>query len=140
MTRPTWLFRVFGIGSLPKAMVPILDAEGIRIQEQGLSGSVTFRKFKAPGRRYGYRRSWFIGALVVTELRIAGFAFGKPVINLPLEPARLELIDARLEKDGNVLCVAFDASVFHDDASGHVECRFRTENAGVYLEQIRGRS
>lgn len=140
MTRKTLLHRWFGFGRLPKAMVPILEREGIVLLEEGLSGSVTFRKFRAPGKRYGYRRNWFCGCIVITGIRVAAFAFGKPVINLPLEPARLESLSCSLEKDGKVLCVSFDASAFHDDATGRIECRFRTDLARSYLERLESAS
>lgn len=47
-------------------MRPVLAAEGIVLEDEGVSGSVTFRDFRAPGRRYSLRKSWFLGSLVVT--------------------------------------------------------------------------
>jgi len=133
----TILYRLFGLGRLPRPMVPVLEREGIVLRDEGIGGSITFRKFRAPGRRSRYRRNWFSGSLVVTELRFAAFAYSKPLINLPVEPAQLSKLEGSLEKDGAVLCVAFEASVFQDDASGRVECRFRTPRARSYLEKIR---
>ena len=134
----TLLHRWFGFGRLPKAMRPILESEGILLVDEGVGGSVTFRKFRAPGRRHGYRKSWFTGSLVVTEIRFAGWVYSKPVINVPLEGPHLEKLDCELERDGAVLRVAFDAADFHDDWSGDVEVRFRTPQACAFFERLRG--
>ena len=117
-------------------MVPILEQEGIVLLEEGIGGSVTFRKFRAPGRRYSYRRNWFSGSLVITETRFAGFGFGKPLINVPLEGAHLGKLECSLEKDGSVLLVSFESGDFQDDWSGKIECRFRTPKAKLFLERI----
>ena len=132
----TLLYRWFGVGRLPKAMMPILEKEGILLLEEGIGGTITFRKFRAPGRRYGYRKNWFTGSVVVTELRFAGFAFSKPVINVPLEGPYLDKLNCSLEKEHPVLRVDFDSSDFHDDWSGMIELRFRTPMARQFLERI----
>lgn len=133
----TLLYRWFGFGRLPKPMMPILEQEGIRLLDEGVGGSITFRNFRAPGKRYGYRKNWFTGSLVVTKLRCAGFAFRRPVINVPLEGPYLDKLDCSLEKEGAVLRVAFDSSDFHEDWSGMIECRFRTPKARHFLERLR---
>lgn len=130
------LYRLFGIGRLPPAMTPILEQEGIVLSDEGLRGSMTFRNFRAPGRRYSYRKNWFSGSLVVTRLRFAGFAFSRPVLNVPLDGPHLAMLDCSLGKTPSILRVAFDSADFHDDWSGAIVCRFRTPRARQYLEQI----
>jgi hypothetical protein len=132
----TLLHRLFGFGSVPKAMKPILDQEGIVLLDEGIGGSITFRNFRAPGKRYGYRKNWFTGSLVITELRFAGFAFSRPVINVPLEGAHSSKLECSLEKERTILRVAFDSADFHEDWSGAIECRFRTPKARQFLERI----
>ena len=132
----TLLHRLLGFGQLPKAMRPILEGEGIVLLDEGIGGSITFRNFRAPGRRYSYRKTWFAGSLVVTELRFAGFAFRRPVINVPLEGPHLGKLDLSLEKRDTVIRIAFDSSDFHDDWSGDIECRFRTSKAQLFLERL----
>ena len=60
MSGRPWL-RWFGLGRIPKAMLPILRKEGIRLQDEGVLGSVTLRHFRAPGRYSRWRRSLVIG-------------------------------------------------------------------------------
>jgi hypothetical protein len=133
--RKSIFYRLFGLGKFPKSMVPILESEGMVLEEQGVSGSVTFRRFRAPCRFYSYRKSSFIGSLVITSQRFAAFAFSKPLINLSLEKAKLGLLTLSVPKRNHFL-VKFDAEDFHDDWRGKIECRFSTELAALFLERL----
>ena len=117
------LHRFLGFGKIPKPMVPILQQEGIVLLEEGIGGSVTFRNFRAPWKRYGYRRNGLVGSLVLTEKRFAAFQFSKPLINVPLEREHLEKLNLSLEGEDE-LRVRFEAGDFHEDWSGTIECRF----------------
>lgn len=132
----TLLYRLFGLGRPPKAMKPTLEGEGIVLVDEGIGGSITFRDFRAPGRRYRHRKSWFTGSLVVTEVRFAAYGFSRPLINVPLERSYLAKLDGAVEHDGTVLRVAFESGDFHDDWSGGIECRFRTAKAPLFMEWI----
>ncbi len=130
------LYRLFGIGKFPKTMVPTLQKEGIVFEDQGLSGSVIFRKFRAPGRRYSYRKSGFVGSLVITNLRFAAFAFSKPLVNLPLKKDKLDLLKLSVPKK-NKFCMTFNAGDFHEGWKGTVECRFTTDFADIFFEKLK---
>ena len=129
-------YRLFGLGKFPKAIIPILESEGIVLEDQGVSGSVTFRKFRAPGRIYYYRKSSLVGSLVITKLRFAAFSFSKPLVNLPLEREKLGLLELSVPKR-NQLLVKFNAGDFHKGWKGTVACRFSTELAGMFLEKLK---
>ena len=47
---------LLGSGRFPDELGTALRAEGVELLEEGLSGSVTFRDYKAPGRRYSLRK------------------------------------------------------------------------------------
>ncbi len=128
--------KLFGLGKFPKAMAPILESEGIVLQDQGVSGSVTLRKFRAPGRIHSYKKSGLVGSLVITELRFAAFAFSKPLVNLPLADEKLALLDLSVPKR-NQLLVKFNAGDFHEGWKGAVEYRFSTELADLFLERLK---
>lgn len=131
----TLLYRLFGLGKLPKRILPDLEQEGIVLLDEGISGSVTLRNFRAPGKRYSWRRSWFSGSLVLTGSRFAAFSFSKPIINVPLGDDRLNGLRRSLEGE-SALCVHFDPSAFHEGWSGSVECRFSTPQARLFFEQL----
>lgn len=112
-------------------MRPIFEREGIVIEDEGIGGSVTFRNFKAPWRRYGYRRNWFTGSVVVTKLRFAAFQFSKPLINVPVDGVSLSKL--KCSDENGKLRVDFEAADFMQDASGAIECRFATEHTDRLL-------
>lgn len=129
------LYRLFGLGRIPRRALPNLEQEGIVLLDEGIGGSITFRDFRAPGRRYSWRRSWFTGSLVFTGRRFAAFAFSKAIINVPLGDDRISELRCSLEGDVT-LRVDFDPSAFHEDWSGALECRFSTSRARLFLERL----
>jgi hypothetical protein len=134
--RKSWLYRLFKLGRVPREALPALQAEGIVLLEEGLRGSVTLRKYRAPGRFHSYKSSILAGSLALTEQRFAAFAFSKPLINIPLHDDRLHALEMSVPRDG-VLEITFDPSVFDLQASGSVEYRYHTVNALTYLERVR---
>jgi hypothetical protein len=131
----TLLYRLFGLGKVPRGILPNLEREGIVLLDEGISGSVTFRNFRAPGRRHSWKRSWFTGSLVLTGKRLAAFAFSKTIIDVSLDDDRIN--ELRFSLDGETtLCVLFDPSAFHEDWSGTLEFRFSTPLARLFLERF----
>jgi hypothetical protein len=134
-TGKTFLYRLFGFGKIPKRVLPTLEREGIVLLDEGISGWVTFRNFRAPGRRYSRRRSWFTGSLVITGNRFAAFAFSRAIINVPLDDDHMS--ELRVSLDGEAtLCVQFDPSAFHEDWSGSVKLQFSTPLARLFSERL----
>lgn len=120
---------------MPKKVLPALEAEGIVLLDEGLRGSITLRNYRAPGRVHSYKSSLFAGSLVITEMRFAGFAFSKALIDIPLHDDRLRALEVSAPNDG-LLSIGFDASVFDLQRSGTVECRYHTEHAVDFLERV----
>jgi hypothetical protein len=133
--RKTLLHRLFGLGQIPHQYAPSLRQEGIVLIDEGIGGSVTYNRFKAPGRRYGWRKSWFTGCLVLTRQTFAAFAWRRPLIRVPLGDKRLSELRCSVQDVGTLL-ITFDASLFNEQWSGIVECRFRTAKAQQCLEQL----
>jgi len=131
----TFLYRLFGIGKVPKKVNEVLRLEGVILQEEGLSGSITYRNFKAPGKRFGYKKSWFSGSLTITEKRFVGLAFSRFLINIPLEEDKFSALDITVEGQSTLL-IAFDPSVFDPQQSGQILCKFHTPKAQLYLERL----
>ena len=129
------LYRLFKLGRIPAAQRAVLEREGIILAEEGLSGVVIFKNFRAPGRRYSYRRAGFSGSLVITRLRFSGFSFSRPIVNLPLQREHLDKIQVSAE-DGR-LVVAFDPAPFHEGWSGWITVKFSTPNADAFLSHLK---
>jgi hypothetical protein len=134
--RKSLLYKWFKLGRVPRQALPGLQSEGIVLLDEGLRGSLTLRKYRAPGRYHSFKKSILVGSLVLTEQRFAAFAFSKPLINIPLHDDRLHALEMSVPRDG-VLHVRFDPSVFDLQASGSVECQYHTDIALQFLERAR---
>ena len=118
-------------------MVSQIEKEGILLQDEGIGGSITFRNFKGPGRRHGWKRTWFTGSIVLTKETFLAFNFSNPVIGISWADDKLNELTCSLENE-DVLCVKYDASAFNDEWEGNIEVRFRTQLATQILEVIEG--
>ncbi len=131
------LYRLFGLGKVPKKYRPILEEEGVKLLDEGLNGSITFKKFNAPGRYYSWKRSWFIASLVITEKTFAAFSLVKPLVYVLFEHKSFKELYCTLESK-NTLLITYDASAFNDKWSGTIECRFKTSQALDILALLPG--
>ena len=131
----TLFYRLFGLGKIPKKYAPTLRGDGIVLIDEGIGGSITLKRFRAPGRWHSWKRSWFTGCLVLTRQTFAAFTLTRSLIFLPLNDDRLS--ELRCSREGNAtLLVCYDASLFDEKWSGMVECRFKTAQAQQFLDQL----
>jgi hypothetical protein len=146
--KKTLAYMLFKIGRIPIALMKELQSEVIEVYDEGIHCSLTFKNFKAPGRRETWRRIWFGGAIALTASRLValsgtrfttGIALsddGGRLINVPSDDDRFRLMSVSLDKPDR-LVIAFDASLFHHDWSGELEYRFRTQQAQHLLDAIK---
>lgn len=130
------LYRLFGIGRIPEPLRSQLQTEGITLLDEAVKGSVTYHDFKAPGKRDVWRRQWYVASLALTKVRLLALRGNNKIIDVPLADERLRAMRFSLEKSGAVFCVGFDAGLFHDDWSGTIEYRFRSQEAQHFLELL----
>ena len=129
------LYRLFGVGKIPEPLMSELKNEGIIMLDEGVKGSVTYRNFSAPGKRFSWRRQWFPASIALTKIRLLALRYSNPIINVPLTDERIRAMQFSLE-NGAGLCAAFDAALFHADWSGTIEYRFRTPQGQQFLELL----
>jgi hypothetical protein len=122
----TLLYRLFGVGKMPWQWRSTIELEGIVLFDEGIGGSITYRDFSAPGRRSSWRKVAFSGSIALTKTRLLALQYANPAIDVPLDDPRLKQIQFSVEGEGKLL-VAFNANLFHNDWSGTIEYRFRTE-------------
>jgi hypothetical protein len=134
----TLAYRLFRVGRIPEQLKAQMEAEGIVLQDEGFSGSTTYRNFHRPGQTSGWRRVWYTAALTITQTRLVGLAFSSPIIDAPFTDERTHRFNVSPEKPDTLL-IAFDASLFHDDWSGSIEYRFRTSQAQAFLDALKVR-
>jgi hypothetical protein len=133
--KKTLLYRLFGIGKIPAQSSSAIQSEGVIISDEGVKGSTTYLNFRSPQRRSNWRKVWYTAAIALTNVRILGFHFSNPIIDVPFTDQRFKGLKFSLE-DENTLLVAFDASLFHSDWSGNIEYRFKTEYAQELLDKL----
>jgi len=134
----TLLYRLFGIGKIPEQFIATLKSEGILALDEGIKGSITYRDFRAPGKYSAWRRQWFTGSIILTQVRLVSLLSLSTAIDVPLTDERIRRMQFSVEKNDTLL-VAFDPSLFHPGWSGTMEYRFRTTEAPAFLEKLRER-
>lgn len=131
----TFAYSLFGIGKIPEQLAVQLKSEGIQLWDEGIRGSTTYSDFRAPGKYSKWKRRWHTASIVLTEVRLVALQYSQAIIDVPLTDERMRSMQFSLE--GDTLLVAFDASLFHSDWSGRIECRFHTIQAKDFLNRLR---
>jgi len=135
----TLFYRLFGLGKMPEQFKATLNSEGILLFDEGIKASVTYLDFRAPGKRFGWRRQWFSACIALTQVRLVALQYSKPAINVPFTDDRIRRLRLSIEGDETLL-VAFDPNLFHNDWSGTMEYRFRTSEVKAFLEMFQERT
>lgn len=114
-----------------------LEPEGIILFEEDVSGSMTFRNFRSPGRYSSWRKVAITSLVALTKTRLLALKGSNPIINVPFTDERLRKMKFSLEGEKTLL-VAFDANLFHSDWSGEIEYRFKTSKSREILQKLNG--
>jgi hypothetical protein len=131
----TLFYRLFGLGKMPWELRSKLQLEGLTLFDEGIKASVTYLNFHRPGKYSNWQRQWFSACLALTNDRLLALRYGSPIINVPLADERLQRMQFSVE-GSETLLVRFDAGLFHDDWSGTIEYRLRTDQAAAFLEAL----
>jgi len=130
------LFRVLGIGAIPKKLQPVFDAEQIVVADQGMQGRLLYKNVKGPGKRFINRIEGFCGCLVVTKQRIVCFTYRKRQINIAVDDPKISEIFVAMPKE-NFLSISFESSTFRDGWKGIMEFQFNTNKAQEFLDTLK---
>jgi hypothetical protein len=112
-----------------------LEAEGAEIIEDGLKGSITWRDYRAPGRYSSWRKKGVYVAIALTPRRLLVQRTGGKEIDVPFDHPGFAAIESSLDEPDR-LCLAFDPAAFDPRASGRIEVRLSTPQAGRILERL----
>jgi len=97
----TLLYRLFGVGKIPEQFMTTLKSEGILAFDEGIKGSITYRDFRAPGKYSAWRRQWFTGSVVLTQVRLVSLLSLSRAIDVPLADERIRSMRFSVEKGGH---------------------------------------
>jgi hypothetical protein len=121
-------YRLFHWGGLSAERRSMIEAEGLLILDEGVPIRVTYRNYRAPGKRFGYRRSSGSGAIALTRRRFAAFYYRWPLLDLALDDPRFPAVEIT-SPGPDTLLIVVDAAALDPRRSGHVSMRFRTDRA-----------
>ncbi|HEV2755501.1 MAG TPA: hypothetical protein VG318_06960 [Actinomycetota bacterium] len=130
-----------GNGKLRPELRAALESEGLVLIEEGLRGSVHYRRFKAPGRRHHGKKTGERLGLAISEKRFVVYCRSgtAELIDSPFSDPRLSLLDVSLQGD-DVVSIRIDYDRFDvPDVSGEITIRATTPNAVSVVEQLRQR-
>jgi len=130
------LFRILGVGAIPKRLRPVLYAEQIVVADEGMRGRLLSKNVKGPGKRYHHRSEGFTGCLVITKKRVACFTYWKRQINIAVDDPKIRKIFVdRPEKD--ILSISFESSTFRSGWDGIMEFQFYTNKAREFSDVLK---
>src|SRR5947208_8262235 len=93
------LYRLFGIGKIPKLLNDTLRIEGIVVSDEGIPGSVTYRDFRAPRKYFSWKKQAFVGSVIVTNVRLVALMYSNFAVNVPFTDERIRQLQISVERD-----------------------------------------
>ncbi|MDQ4040221.1 MAG: hypothetical protein M3141_00550 [Actinomycetota bacterium] len=132
---------LLGNGTLRPRLRAKLESEGLVLVEEGLSGSVRYKHFKAPGRRHHGKVTPERMALGISERRFVLYCRSGRVklADTEFSNPRLGMVDVELEGNDTVaIRIDYDRSG-EPKFSGEITLRAKTPNAPSVVEQLRAR-
>jgi hypothetical protein len=133
--KKTMLYRLFGVGSVPKKLRPVLEREGVVVLDEGIGGWFVTKHVNGPGKRYRHRTEGFSGCLAVTKARVLCYTYGKRQINISVEDPKIAglYVDTPTEQK---LCLSFESSNFREGWQDVIVFRFGTDKAHSFREAL----
>jgi hypothetical protein len=129
------LYQLFGIGSVPKKLRPVLEHEGVVVLDEGIDGRFVTKNVTAPGKRYRHRTEGFSGCLAVTKARVVCYTYGKRQINISVKDPKIAKLYVDIPKEQK-LYLSFESSNFREEWKGVIEFRFNTDKALPFRDAL----
>jgi hypothetical protein len=120
---------------LPEAKMAEFESEGLLAVGEYVKAKLTYLNYKAPGKRFGYKKVWFRAHVALTKVRFFAIVYGKLSIDIPFADERSRAMRFTVE-NGQFLLVSFDAGLFHPEWSGTLEYRFAVPEPQQFVDLI----
>ena len=133
---------LLGSGTLKPKLRAALESEGLVLIEEGLSGSVRYKHFKAPGKRFNGKVTGERMGLGISRQRCAVYCRsgrGK-LVDTAFSDPRWKIVEVSLHDDDTVsFRVDYDQAEDMPKISGEVTIRARTPNAARIVKELNAR-
>ena len=133
--KKTILYRLFGFGSVPKKLRPVLEQEGVVVLDEGIGGWFATKHVNGPGKRYRHRTEGFSGFFAVTKVRVICYTYGKRQINISVEDPKIANLSVDIPEEQK-LCLSFESSNFREGWEGVIDFRFHTDKALLFRDAL----
>lgn len=130
-----------GDGQLTPELRAALEAEGLVLLEEGMRGSIRYKRFKAPGRRHHGKITVERIGLGISEQRLVVYCRSghAELIDSPFDSPHFGMVDVEVENDDRLsFRIDYDRGAA-PDVSGEIMIRARTPNAARIAQEIRAR-
>jgi hypothetical protein len=124
----TLLYRLFRIGRLPRDERRRLESEGLRLIDEGIPITVSWRRYREPGTYIARRHQSTSGAVVLTERRLALYICRRPVLDVALDAPHAGRL-ALTRPVENTLSIRIEAEDFKPGCTGTVSYLLLTAGA-----------
>jgi len=129
---------LLGGGKLKPDLHAALESEGLVLVEEGLSGSVRYTHFKAPGRRFHGKVTPMRMGIGISEERCVVYGRAQ-LIDSKFTAPNFDWVDVGLHDDDKVsFRIDYDRGDVKN-VSGQVEVRAKSPNAARIVEELRTR-
>ena len=131
---------LLGNGTLQPKVREALESEGLVLIEEGLGGSVRYKHFKAPGKRFNGKVTGERIGLGISEERLVVYCrSGKAkLLDTAFSNPLLHKVDVFLEGDKVKIRIDYDRD---DDprVSGEITLSAKTPNAATIVDEVHAR-
>ncbi len=130
-----------GNGKLDPKVRAALESEGLVLVEEGLRGSVRYKRFRAPGRRHHGKVTGERIALAISEKRLVVYcrSGSTELVDSAFTDPRWSNVDVSLEGTDTVsIRVDYDRAGL-PNISGEIRIVARTPNAATIVDQLHTR-
>jgi hypothetical protein len=115
------------------ALPPPYAEEGV-LHHEVARGSLTYRRFSAPGRYSSWAREPARWTVVITKVRLLVTRRGYPMVNVAWTDRRIQSLECLVDK--KKLVIRADVARFHADWRGTIEVRARCADPDAVLMKI----
>ena len=118
-----------------------LEDEGLILIEEGLSGSVRYTKFRAPGKSFDGKIVPMTMCLAISEQRLAVYGQSGRVklVDTAFDSPRVGMLDVSLKDEGRLaILVDYDKGDV-PKVSGQITIVVKSPNAAAIVEELRAR-
>ena len=128
----TLLYRIFGVGRLPREERRRLESEGLRSIDQGVPMTISWRRYSEPGAYIVRRHQSATGTVALTARRLVIYVSSLPMLDVSLDDPAADRLAVTCPADGT-LAIRMEAGDFKPGCTGTVSYLLFTAEADALV-------